>query len=67
LDARARKVFTLKIHTDNVEVKYSATLCSNTVLRADLSATAAKTRDTEEAQRGAEEVRASRRGEVQGN
>jgi hypothetical protein len=35
LDARARKLFALKTHVDNVEAKYSATSCSNTLLRAE--------------------------------
>jgi len=62
LDARTREVFAVKIHGDNVEAKYAATSCSNTVLRADLSTTAAQRRIakaarrvTEESQRAAEE------------
>jgi hypothetical protein len=49
-------VFALKIHTNNVKANYLATSCSNTVLRADLSAAAAQRRVTEEARRGAEEA-----------
>jgi Skp family chaperone for outer membrane proteins len=40
LDARTHEVFALKIHVDNVEAKYVATSCSNTLLRADLSTAA---------------------------
>jgi hypothetical protein len=42
LDVRTREMFTLKTHTDNVEAKYSVTSCSNTTLRADLSAVTAQ-------------------------
>jgi chromosome segregation ATPase len=56
LDARSRKMFALKTHTDGVEARYSATSCSNTVLRAYLSAAAAQKRVSEEARRVAEEA-----------
>jgi hypothetical protein len=55
LDARTREVFAVKIHGDNVEAKYAATSCSNTVLRADLSTTAAQRRIAKEARRVTEE------------
>lgn len=50
-------MFALKTHTDNVEEKYSATSCSNTTLRADLSAATAQRRVTEQVQRNAEEAK----------
>jgi chromosome segregation ATPase len=56
LDARTREIFALKTHTDNIEAKYSATSCSNTTLRADLSAATAQRKVAEQAQRGAEEA-----------
>jgi chromosome segregation ATPase len=49
LDARTREMFALKTHTDNVEVKYSATSCSNTTLRADLSAATTQRKVVEQA------------------
>jgi hypothetical protein len=55
LDARTREVFAVKIHGENVEAKYAATSCSNTVLRADLSTTAAQRRIAKEARRVTEE------------
>jgi len=55
LDARTREVFAVKIHGDNVEAKYAATSCSNNVLRADLSTTAAQRRIAKEARRVTEE------------
>jgi len=56
LDVRTREMFALKTHTDSVESRYSATSCSNTVLRADLSATTAQKRVAEEARRVVEEA-----------
>jgi len=56
LDARTREMFPLKTHTDNVEAKYSATSCSNTTLRADLSAVTGQRKIAEEARRNAEEA-----------
>jgi hypothetical protein len=56
LDARTREMFALKAHTDNVEARYSATSCSNTTQRADLSATTAQRKVAEQAQRSAEEA-----------
>jgi hypothetical protein len=49
-------MFTLKTHTDNVEARYSATSCSNTTLRADMSAVTAQRKVAEQAQRSAEEA-----------
>jgi chromosome segregation ATPase len=49
-------MFALKTHTDNVEAKYSATSCSNTTLRADLSAVTGQRKIAEEARRNAEEA-----------
>jgi len=49
-------LFALKAHTDNVEARYSATSCSNIVLRADLIAAKAQRRIAEDARRGAEEA-----------
>jgi chromosome segregation ATPase len=56
LDARTCEMFVLKTHTDNVEAKYSATSCSNTTLRADLSPVTAQRKVAEQAQRSAEEA-----------
>jgi chromosome segregation ATPase len=56
LDARTRGMFALKTHTDNVEAKYSATSCSNTTLRADLSAATVQRKIAEQARRNAEEA-----------
>jgi len=49
-------LFALKAHTDNVEARYSATSCSNTVLQADLSAVKAQKRIAEDARWCAEET-----------
>jgi hypothetical protein len=49
-------MFALKTHIDNVEAKYSATSCSNTTLRTDLSAAIAQRKVAEQAQRNAEEA-----------
>jgi hypothetical protein len=49
-------MFALKSYTDNVEERYSATSCSNTTLRADLSAATAQRKVVEQAQRTAEEA-----------
>jgi len=59
LDARTRELFALKVHTDTVQARYSATSCSNTVLRADLSAAKAQRRIAEDAQREAEEAQST--------
>jgi chromosome segregation ATPase len=56
LEERTREMFALKSHTDNVEARYSATSCSNTTLRADLSAATAQRKVVEQAQRIAEEA-----------
>lgn len=54
-DPRTHEVFALKIHADNVAAKYAATSCSNTVLRAKLSTTAAQRRIAKEARQVTEE------------
>jgi chromosome segregation ATPase len=56
LDARTREMFAPKTHTDNVETKYLATSCSNTTLRADLSAATAQRKIAKLARRNAEEA-----------
>ncbi len=55
LDVRARELSELKALFDNVEVKYSATSSSNTLLRAELSIAAEQKRAAEEAQKVAKE------------
>jgi hypothetical protein len=50
-------MFALKTHTDNVKAKYSATSCSNTTLRADLSVVTAQRKVVEQAQQSAKEAR----------
>jgi chromosome segregation ATPase len=59
LDERTPELFALKAHTDNVEARYSATSCSNTVLRADLSAAKAQRRIAEDARQETEEAQST--------
>jgi len=56
LVVRTREIFALKTHTNSVEARYLATSCSNTVLRADLSAGVAQKRVAKEAWRVAKEA-----------
>jgi hypothetical protein len=55
LDARARELSEFKALFKNVEVKYSATSSSNTLLRAELSVATEQKRAAEEAQKVAKE------------